>query len=128
MTINSKTEKPFTFDFKDDGSNVQLELTNECDQTLSDIEVLTVFLKDEETPGGSRTQASIKFKDIESMRPKEKVVLSHRTWIDGKPADSSYDQLELLKVIADKVKPYVLDISWNNAEGKSKFQRIPIGH
>ncbi len=125
---SSKTENPFTFDFKDDGSNVQLELTNGCDQTLSCIEVLTVFLKDEETPGGGPSQASIKFKDIESIRPKEKIALSHRTWINGKPAPSGCDQLARLKVRADEVKPYVLDISWKNAEGKSRFQRIPIGH
>ncbi len=128
MTINSNTEKPFTFDFKDNESNVQLELTNECDQTLKCIEVLTVFLKDEETPGGGPSQASIKFKDIESIRPKEKIILSHRTWINGKPAPSSCDQLERLKVRADEVKPYVLDITWKNSEGKSRFQRIPIGH
>lgn len=128
MTINSNTEKPFTFDFKDDGSNVQLELTNGSDQTLSCIEVLTVFLKDEETPLGGASRASIKFKDVASMRPKEKIVLSHKTWIDGKPVPSDCDQLKRLKVIADEVKPYVLDIAWINAEGKSRFQRIPIGH
>ncbi len=128
MTISTKTNEPFTHRFIDDGSNVQLELTNGCDQTLSCIEVLTVFLKDEETPGGGPSQANIKFQDIESIRPKEKIVLSHRTWINGKPAHSSCDQLERLKAIADEVKPYVLDISWKNAEGKSRFQRIPVGH
>jgi hypothetical protein len=128
MTISTKTNDPFTARFIDDGSNVQLELTNGCDQTLSCIEVLTVFLKDEETPGGGPSQANIKFKDIESIRPKEKIVLSHRTWINGKPADPNQDQLERLKVIAGEVKPYVLDISWEDAAGKSRFQRIPIGH
>jgi len=88
MTIITKTNDPFTASFIDDGSNVQLELTNGCDQTLNCIEVLTVFLKDEETPGGGPSQASIRFKDIESIRPKEKIVLSHRTWINGKPAHS----------------------------------------
>lgn len=128
MIITTKTNEPFTARFIDDGSNVQLELTNGGDQTLNCIEVLTVFLKDEETPGGGPSQASIKFKDTESVRPKEKIVLSHRTWINGKPVNSSCDQLERLKVIADTVRPYVLDISWKNAEGKSRFQRIPIGH
>lgn len=128
ININSKTDKPFTFDFKVDGSNVRLELTNECDQTLKCIEVLTVFLKDEETPGGGPSQAHIKFKDIESMRPKEKVVLSHRTWINGQPVDPAQDQLRRLKVIAGEVKPYVLDISWEDGEGKSRFQRISVGH
>jgi len=128
MTTNSNTEKPFTFEFIDEGAKVLLGLTNESDQTLKCIEVLTVFLKDEETPGGGPSQANIKFKDIESIRPKEKVVLSHRTWINGQPADPTQDQLERLKVIAGAVKPYVLDISWEDAAGKSRFQRIPIGH
>jgi hypothetical protein len=128
MTINSKTEKPFTFEFIDEGSKVLLGLTNETDQTLKCIKVLTVFLKDEETPGGGPSQASIKFKDIESIQPKEKVVLAHRTWINGKPADPNQDQLARLKDIAGEVKPYVLDISWEDAAGKSRFQRIPIGH
>ncbi len=129
MTISSsKTDNPFTFNFKGDESNIQLELTNECDHTLSCIEVLTVFLKDEETPGGGPSQVSIKFKDIESLRPKEKIALSHITWINGKPAPSGGDQLERLRDIVGEVKPYVLDISWKNAEGKARFQRIPIGH
>jgi hypothetical protein len=128
MTINSKTEKPFTFEFIDEGSRILLGLTNGCDQTLKCIEVLTVFLKDEETPGGGPSQANIKFKDTECIYPKEKVVLSHRTWINGKPADPNQDQLERLKVIAGEVKPYVLDISWEDEAGKSRFQRIPVGH
>ncbi|HMF57599.1 MAG TPA: hypothetical protein VK619_14750 [Pyrinomonadaceae bacterium] len=128
MMINSRTEKPFTFEFINEGSKVLLGLTNGCDQTLKCIEVLTVFLKDEETPGGGPSQANIKFKDTECIYPNEKIVLSHRTWINGKPADPSQDQLERLKVIAGEVKPYVLDISWEDADGKSRFQRIPVGH
>ncbi len=128
MTINSTTEKPFTFEFIDEGSKVLLGLTNGTDQTLKCIEVLTVFLKDEETPGGGPSQANIKFKDTECIYPKEKVVLSHRTWINGKPADPNQDQLERLKVLAGEVKPYVLDLSREDAAGKSRFQRIPIGH
>lgn len=128
MTINNKTEKPFTFEFIDEGSKVLLGLTNETDQPLKCVEVLTVFLKDEETPGGGPSQANIKFKDTECIYPQEKVVLSHRTWINGKPVDADQDQLERLKVIAGEIKPYVLDISWENAEGKTRFQRIPVGH
>ena len=128
MTINSKTEKPFTCEFTDEGSQVLLGLTNGCDQPLKHIAVLTVFLKDEETPGGGPSQANIKFKDTECIYPQEKVVLSHRTWINGKPADANQDQLGRLKVVAGEVKPYVLDISWEDAEGKSRFQRIPVGH
>jgi hypothetical protein len=128
MTINSKTEKPFTFEFTDEGSKVLLGLTNGCDQTLKRIEVLTIFLKDEETPGGGPSQANIKFKDTDCIHPKEKVVLSHRTWINGRPADTDHDQLGRLKVIPGEVRPYVLDISWEDADGKSRFQRIPLGH
>ena|SRR5438128_4195592 len=128
MSTNSKTEKPFIFRFIDARPNVLLELTNATEQTLKSIEILTVFLKDQETPGGGPSQAHIRFDAIKSMLPKEKSVLSHRTWINGRPADIDHDQLERLKVIAGKVNPYVLDISWEDAEGKARFQRIPVGH
>ena len=91
MTFNNKTDNPFTCDFADDGSNVMLGLTNEGEQTLKCVEVLTVFLKDEDTPGGGPSQANIKFKDIESIRPKERVVLTHRTWVNGKPVDANQE-------------------------------------
>lgn len=128
MAINDRAVNPFTARFIDDGSRVLLELVNEGDQTLKCVEVLTIFLKDEDTPGGGPSQANIKFKDMERIQPKEKVVLSHRTWINGKPVDSNRDQLGRLKVVEGQVKPYVLDISWENAEGKSRFQRIAVGH
>ncbi len=128
MSGNSVTEKPFSFEFTGDGEQVALELRNETDQTLKCIEVLTVFLKDEDTPGGGPSQVNIKFKTTPLMHPKEKVVLSHITWINGKPVEAAQDQLERLKVIAGVLKPYVLDISWENAEGKTRFQRIPVGH
>ena len=38
------------------------------------------------------------------------------------------DLLARLKVIAGEIKPYVLDISWEDPEGKTRFQRIPVGH
>src|SRR5215210_2674606 len=126
--IISNTEKPFTATFMDVGPGVLLELMNTTDQPLKCVEILTVFLKDEETPGGGPSRANIKFKDVECIYPKEKAVLSHRTWIDGQPADSTHDQLERLKVIAGEVKPYVLDISWQDMEGKTRFQRIATGH
>jgi hypothetical protein len=55
-------------------------------------------------------------------------VLSHRTWINGKPATEEQDQLGRLEIVAGAVKPYVLDISWEDVEGKTQFQRIPVGH
>jgi hypothetical protein len=128
MTVSSKTEKSFNFRFIDAPSRVLLELTNESNNTLKSIEILTVFLKDEETPGGGPSQAHIRFDAVKSMQPKEKAVLSHRTWINGRPADTDHDQLGRLKVIVGEVNPYVLDISWENADGKTCFQRIPVGH
>jgi hypothetical protein len=128
MTTNSDTEKPFIFRFIDAGPKVLLELTNATEKTLRSIEILTVFLKNEETPGGGPSQAHIRFDAIESMQPKETAVLSHRTWIDGTPADAERDQLGRLKVKAGEAHPYVLDISWEDTEGKSRFQRIPVGH
>ena len=128
MTIHSKTEKAFVFGFKDATPEVLLELTNATDKTLKSIEVLTVFLKDEETPGGGPSQAHIRFDGIESMEPKETAVLSHRTWINGRPADADHDQIRRLTAMAGETNPYVLDISWEDAEGKARFQRIPVGH
>jgi hypothetical protein len=128
MTANSKTGNPFTFRFIDGRPKVLLELTNATEKTLKSIEILTVFLKDEETPGGGPSQAHIRFDAIKSMRPKEAAVLSHRTWINGRPADVNDDQLGRLKIVAGEVTPYVLDISWEDAEGKMRFQRIPVGH
>ena len=128
MAVNGRTDKPFTFRFIDAPSTVLLELTNGTDHTLKSIEILTIFLKDEETLGRGASQAHIRFDLIASMKPREKAVLSHKTWINGKPADTAHDQLERLKVIPGEVSPYVLDISWEDAEGKTRFQRIPVGH
>ena len=128
MSTNNNIQKPFIFRFIDAPSGVLLELTNVTETTLRSIEILTVFLKDEITPGGGPSQAHIRFDALKSMQPKEKAVLSHRTWVNGRPADADCDQLGRLKVIAGEVSPYVLDISWEDAEGKTRFQRIPVGH
>lgn len=128
MSSDIKTEKPFNFRFIDASSKVLLELTNATDNTLKSIEILTIFLKDEEVAGGGPSQAHIRFDAVASMKPREQAVLSHKTWINGKPADTDHDQLERLKIIPGKVSPYVLDISWEDADGKTRFQRIPVGH
>jgi hypothetical protein len=128
MAANGKTEKPFIFRFIDAPATVLLELTNETDHTLKSIEILTIFLKDEETSGRGHSQAHIRFDAVASMKPRENAVLSHKTWINGKPADTNHDQLERLKIIPGVVSPYVLDISWEDADGKTRFQRIPVGH
>jgi hypothetical protein len=128
MMTSNRREEPFTARFLESGAKVYLELTNTTRQHLTCVEILTIFLKDEETPGGGPSQAHIRFDAIQYIQPTEKAVLSHRTWINGKPAGPDQDQLERLKTIAGEKNPYVLDISWEDAEGKSRFQRIPIGH
>ena len=127
MTFNM-TEKTFTARFVETEPNLVLELTNTTDQTLNSVEVLTIFLKDEETPGGGPSRVHIKFGAVKSVRPKERVVLSHRTWVDGRPSDLHQNQLERLQVREGEIKPYVLDISWEDEEGRSQFLRIPVGH
>ena len=124
----SQKEKPFDFSFINDDASVSLELVNTTDLTLKSIEVLTIFLKDEVTIGGGPSQAHIKFEGIKAMLPKEKAVVSHRTWINGKPAAREDDQLARLKVLAGLASPYVLDISWEDVNGRTRFQRIAVGH
>ena len=124
----SNKEKAFTFRFVAAETNFLLELTNSTNRTLKCVEVLTVFLKDEVTPGGGPSQAHIKFDAIDRILPTEKSVISHRTWINGKPAASERDLLGRLQPVAGEAHPYVLDISWQDTDGKTRFQRIPVGH
>ena len=128
MTVSGRMEKPFTVRFIDAGAQVLLELTNTSDEPFQGVEILAVFLKDEETPGGGPSRAHIKFDAVRRIQPKAKAVLSHRTLIDGRTADPEHDLLGRLKVVAGEAKPYVLDISWEDAEGKTRYQRIPVGH
>ncbi len=121
-------KKTFDFRFIDAPTRVLMELTNTTEKTLKTVEILTIFLKDNETPGGGPSQAHIRFDSVKSMQPGEKAVLSHRTWINGKPADADHDQMERLKIIAGQVSPYVLDISWEDTDGKTSYQRIPLGN
>ena len=126
--MSTNTAKPLTFRFIDVETDVRLELSNDADHALKCVDILTVFLRDLETPGGGPSQAHIRFDSVESIRPKENVVLSHKTWVNGKMVDPGADLLARLKVIAGEVKPYVLDISWEDPDGKTRFQRIPVGH
>src|SRR5437868_15242770 len=128
MSTNHINEKPFTARFIDTKPRVLLELQNTSDKTYRSVEIPTVFWKDEETPDGGPSQAHIKFDTIKSIHPKASAVLTHRTWINGKPVNDARDQMERLKIIAGEANPYVLDISWENPEGKARFQRIPVGH
>ena len=97
------------------------------EMALKSIEILTVFLKDEAS-AAVPSRAHIRFDRINSVQPKEKAVISHRTWIDGRPASEAQDQIGRLETVAGAVKPYVLDISWEDPDGKTQFQRIPVGH
>jgi hypothetical protein len=126
--MTNSSQHPFTHRFLDTKPRVLLELTNATDETVRSVEILTIFLKAEEMPDGQLSQSHIKFDEIKSMLPQQATVPFHRTWINGKPANDERDQMGRLKVIAGEIKPYVLDISWENREGKSRFQRIPVGH
>jgi hypothetical protein len=118
----------FNVEFKDIGSELRLELTNATEVTLKTVEILTVFLKDEVTPGGGPSQAHIRFEAVSAIQPGENVVLSHKTWINGTPAQAVDDQIARLTTVTGKDKPYVLDISWQDVKGRTRFQRIPVGH
>src|SRR6267142_2470430 len=105
MSNNRTTEKPFTFRFIDVGSKVLLELTNETERTFATIEILTVFLTDAVNQSNGGAQAHIRFDAIKSIRPKEKAVVSHRTWVNGRPVPAEEDQMEQLKLVAGQVNP-----------------------
>src|SRR5260370_5933868 len=119
----STKKRPFTFKLVDVGSNPVLESTNATDQTLKCVEILTVFLKDKENPGPS--QGHIRFEVVDHILPRAKSIVPHTTLINRKAVDSDLEQLGLLEVIAGKISPYVLDISWQYVEARSRFQRIP---
>ena len=124
MSTNQKT---LTAKFLDTKPRMLLELTNETGLTLKSVEILAIFLKAEESPGAP-SEAHIRFDAIKFMLPQQAAVMSHRTWINGKPARDEHDQMARLRAIDGRFKPYVLDISWQDAEGKARFQRIPVGH
>lgn len=127
MTTITKCRTPFIIRFLDTKPRVLLELTNTTEMTLKSIEILTIFLNNDWQAAGS-SFAHIRFERINFVRPKEKAVISHRTWINGRPASEAQDQIGRLQVVAGAVKPYVLDISWEDLDGKMQFQRIPVGH
>lgn|SRR5690349_21443839 len=126
--MNNTPQKTLTARFLETKPRVLLELTNATEKTLKSVEVLTIFLKANTTLNRGYSQAHIKFDAIKLMLPHQTAVMSHRTWIDGKPASDERDQMTQLTSIVGKFNPYVLDISWEDAEGKSRFQRIPVGH
>ena len=123
MTSNNN-RAPFVVRFMDTRPRMLMEITNTTANTLKSVEILTVFLKDEQGP----SRAHIRFDPIKSVQPNEKAVVSHGTWINGRPASDAQDQIGRLEVVPGAVKPYVLDISWEDVEGKTQFQRIAVGH
>jgi len=124
MSIN---EKPFTFRFIDAKPRVLLELENTTERAFRSVEILTIFLKDEQTADGVSSQAHIRFDAIKSMPPRDSAVVSHRTWINGRPVNEDRDQMVRLKGVSGEANPYVLNLSWRDAEGRARFQRIPVG-
>mgnify|MGYP003576236573 CR=1 FL=1 len=125
--MTSKNNRaPLVIRLMDTRPRMLLEITNTTASTLKSVEILTVFLKDEDPSGLSR--AHIRFDPIRTVQPNEKAVVSHRTWINGSPASDAQDQIGRLEDVAGAIKPYVLDISWEDVDGKIQFQRIPVGH
>ena len=125
MTNNKP--RPFTYKFVNEGSDLLLELTNATKQVLKQVEILTVFLKNDDALGWGPSQIHIRFEAVERILPSEKSIMHHTIWINGKQT-AGCDHLQQLQVIDGKVKPYVLDISWQDTDGKTRFQRIPLGH
>ena len=125
--INNNNRAPLVVRFIDTHPRMLMELTNTSVNLLKSVEILTVFLKDRQRfPTPSR--AHIRFDPIRFVQPNEKAVVYHRTWNNGRPSTDAQDQIAQLEVVAGEVKPYVLDISWEDVDGKIQFQRIPVGH
>ena len=124
----NKKPRPFTYKFLDDGPNLLLELTNATQQTFKRVEILTIFLKNHETSAAGPAQVHIRFDGVERILPAERSVFSHTTLINGKIIKDDREQLARLQAVEGAPNPYILDISWQDAEGRTRFQRIPVGH
>ena len=125
--ISNNNRASLVIRFMDTKPRMLMEITNMTAKTLKSVEILTVFLK-EEQGSAAPSRAHIRFDPIKTVQPNEKAVVSHRTWINGRPASDAQDQIARLEVVAGATKPYVLDISWEDVDGKMQFQRIPVGH
>jgi hypothetical protein len=125
--MNNTNQKTLTARFLDTKPRILMELSNQTDETLKAVEILSVFLKAKEGTGGP-AETQIKFDTVKLMQPKAVAVVSHRTWINGKPVSDERDQMAQLQFVTGEANPYVLHISWQDAEGKARFQRIPVGH
>jgi len=127
IMIEPINRSPLVIRFMDTKPRILMEITNTTAKILKSVEILTVFLKDEQG-SSAPSRAHIRFDPIKSVQPNEKAVVSHRTWINGSPARDAQDQIGRLQVVVGAVKPYVLDISWEDVDGKTQFQRIAVGH
>ena len=123
-----KKPRPFTYRLLENGPGLFLELTNATQQTLKRVEILTIFLKNEESSAVGPAQVHIRFDCVERILPAEKSVFSHTTLINGKVTKDDRQQLARLQAVEGAPNPYILDISWQDAEGRTRFQRIPVGH
>jgi len=123
-----KKPRPFTYRFLENGPGLFLELTNATQQTLKRVEILTIFLKNEESSAVGPAQVHIRFDSVERILPAEKSVFSHTTLINGKVTKDDRQQLSRLQAVEGTPNPYILDISWQDADGRTRFQRIPVGH
>lgn len=112
----------------DEGPSLLLELTNATQQTLKSVEILTIFLKNAESSPVGPAQVHIRFDSVDRILPAEKSVFSHTTLINGKVAEDDREQLARLQAVDGAPNPYILDISWQDTEGRTRFQRIPVGH
>jgi hypothetical protein len=72
----SSNVTPFIISFMDTKPRVLLGLTNTTARTLKSIEILTVFLKDEDGPGGP-SREHVRFDRINSVQPNGRAVVSH---------------------------------------------------
>ena len=125
--INNNNRAPLVVRFIDTQPRMLMEITNTSVNPLKSVEILTIFLR-ERQGFNTASRAHIRFDPIKSVQPNEKAVVYHRTWSNGRPSSDAQDQIGQLEVVAGVVKPYVLDISWEDVDGKIQFQRIPVGH
>src|SRR3954467_2421820 len=105
MSTTINNEKPFTFRFIDAKPKILLELQNTTEKGFRSIEILTIFFKNEESPEGDLSEAHLRFDAIKSISPLASAVVSHRTWIDGRPANDEQDQMARLKGIPGQANP-----------------------
>jgi len=126
--LTTKKPRPFTYRLVDEGPSLLLELTNATQQTLKSVEILTIFLKNEESTPVGPAQVHIRFDSVERILPAEKSVFSHTTLINGQVAEDDRKLFARLQGIDGAPNPYSLDISWQDAEGRTRFQKIPVGH